>query len=323
MGADWYPKAIRDPGNSGGSFVDNGSRKGLFHSTEGKNYAGARGAFQSNNSWPHNTATIERGFFEIYQHNPYSTSSRSLQNLAGGSETNREPVFQLEIVGTCDPRNASWGQLYVANWPKMLLDGVAEWMRWMEANHGIPRRCSVQFKPYPASAGSNNGVRLNNRADWDNYSGWLCHENAIENVHGDCGDFTQHMAYLLGQQTHPEDEDMKPSLAVNKAGYVYLLILNQPMHGKEHVPNPARLKDIIGLDAFLAHSTLLSQDVATLSEEYLALYKDVGPEVSDASITFRTEDIAAIAKEVAALATFTPEEIDQLVKAFGAALASG
>jgi len=182
---DIYPDAIVDNGNDSGEYTDNGEPKGLLHTTEGKSYAGARSAYVANNSWPHFTATHERGFFQIYQHNPLSRPSRSLRNLAGGVQTNRDNIIQIELVGSCDTSKKSWGPQYVENFPKTYLDGIRKWMRWVEANHGVPRRSTVTFWPYPKSSG-NTSIRLSGPA-FDAYSGWLGHQHAPENTHGDPG----------------------------------------------------------------------------------------------------------------------------------------
>jgi hypothetical protein len=49
-------------------------------------------------------------------------------------------------------------------------------------------------------------------AEFDAYSGWLGHQHAAENAHGDPGDFTRNIAYLLSppaaQPTPPKEFDM-------------------------------------------------------------------------------------------------------------------
>lgn len=201
---DFYPGGIIDFGNNGGSYTDAGEPKGLLHTTEGKNYASARGAYVKNNSWPHATATFEKGFFELYSNNPLTKASRALKNVGGGVETNRDRVAQLEIVGTCDTSKKDWGNQYVENFPQAYLDGIALWMRWVEEQLGVPRVCTVKFLPYPQSSGKSS-VRLSNPA-FDSYSGWLGHQHAAENVHGDPG--LINMAYLLGNTTiSPQEED--------------------------------------------------------------------------------------------------------------------
>lgn len=198
--ANYYPDAISDPGNDAGEYTDTGEPKGLLHTTEGKSYSGSKAAYIANNSWPHFTATYETGSFKIYQHNPLNKPSRSLRNEAGGVQTNRDNVIQIELVGTADRTKAdSWGSFYVGNWPRGYYDGIKKWMRWVEANHHVPKKCTVTFKTYPESYGS-NGVRLTG-SQWDAYSGWLGHMHAPENTHGDPGLID--IDYLL-----EDDDDM-------------------------------------------------------------------------------------------------------------------
>lgn len=209
MSDGWYDEAIIDPGNGAGDYTDNGEPKGLLHTTEGKTYAGAKGAYITNNSWPHATCTYEDGVFRIYQHNSILKAARALKNLSGGTQTNTDRVAQLEIVGTADLAKRDWGDQYVENFPQAYLDGIARWMRWVEQTLGVPRVCTVTFKQYPYSYGPNNGVRLSAH-DFDNYSGWLGHMHAAENTHGDPGLID--IDYLLGDVPIdiPTLEDLMP-----------------------------------------------------------------------------------------------------------------
>lgn len=181
-----WDEAIQDPGNDAGAYTDSGEPKGLLHTTEGKTYSSAKGAYVANNSWPHFTVTYETSVFRAYQHNPINLASRALKNLSGGVETNRDRIIQIEIVGTADTaKEATWGVQYVENFPKPYLDGIGRLMRWCEAQLLIPRICTLEFLPYPASYGA-NGVRLSGPA-FDAYTGWLGHMHAAENDHGDPG----------------------------------------------------------------------------------------------------------------------------------------
>jgi len=187
----WYPPASRSaiaPVDAG-SFTG-GGHKGLFHTTEGATAASAIAAFRSTGSWPHFTASFEGGTFRIWQHIPINRAARSLVHLAGHVETNRDNVIQIELVGTAAHPPSAPG--YLA--------GISTWMRWVEANFGVPARSTVTFKAYPGSYGTNNGVRLS-ESSWNAYSGWLGHEHAPENQHGDPGALNIHA--LL-----QEDEDV-------------------------------------------------------------------------------------------------------------------
>jgi hypothetical protein len=209
---DWHPTARREPGNSAGSFLPGHPRKGLLHSTEGRSAAGAIATYRRNNSWPHFTEAPEG----LWQHLPISVAARSLRNLSGGHETNRDGVIQIELVGTADRRLASsWGDLYVGGFPRNRLDSIAALMRWIEENGGVERTSSVRFIAYPESYGANNGVRLN-AGQWHAYSGWLGHSHAVENLHGDPGAID--IDYLLQLSSRPvptpitdEEDDEMPN----------------------------------------------------------------------------------------------------------------
>ena len=192
----WYPYAAKKEGNSGGTFTS-GPFKGVLHTTEGKTAASAFAAFTKNNSWPHFTVSYEKGYFQVWQHIDTGVASRALRNASGGVQTNRDSAIQIEIVGTCDPRN-DWGDQNVERFPWGYLDGLAKLMRWIEANTGVKRQwIGPGIKSYPASYGANNGVRLS-QSDWDNGSGWCGHQNVPENLHGDPGLID--IKYLLGAE---------------------------------------------------------------------------------------------------------------------------
>lgn len=190
--ADYYPDAIRDILGDSGTFTG-GPAKGVLHTTEGKSYAGARSAYVANRSNPHFTVTFEKGYFQCYQHCSIGRASRALKNLSGGAQTNRDMAIQIEIVGSCNPPNAHWGNLYVPTFPQAYLDGIGKLMRWIEANAGVGRFTDATFKAYPGSYG-NNGVRFSANK-WDNYNGWCGHQHVPENTHGDPGNID--INYLL------------------------------------------------------------------------------------------------------------------------------
>lgn len=169
---DWYPPAQRVLGNDSGSFVSGYAKKGLLHTTESNLAASAFSAFRLNNSWPH--FTVDRDGL-VYQHLPITKAARSLANLPGGVETNRAGVIQIEVVGKATE----------PNWPVAQIEAMKSLMRWVETNAGV-KPIGAIFKAYPASYGANNGVRFTNE-QWTNWSGWLGHMHAVENLHGDPG----------------------------------------------------------------------------------------------------------------------------------------
>jgi hypothetical protein len=187
MSADgWYPAARNDIAHGGGagpftSLVT----VGCLHTTEsppGKYRPSDHdyGGFGHTN-YPHFTADVQvvggKRTFICWQHISIREAAKALKNRAGGVETNREGVIQIEVVGsathdfTDDP---------------VMVEGLKRLMRWIESQTDIPRESTVTFKAYPGSYGINNGVRLGNRA-WGFYAGWLGHQHVPENEHGDPG----------------------------------------------------------------------------------------------------------------------------------------
>jgi hypothetical protein len=131
-------------------------------------------------------------------HFPDERSARALQNDRGGVETNTLNAVQIELVGTCDPRNAKrWGNTsstrlageHYVYWPEAdarQLKWVARILADFHRRHGFILRAPVRFAPYPESYGSANGVRLS-ASNWLRTVGVVGHQHVPENDHGDPG----------------------------------------------------------------------------------------------------------------------------------------
>jgi hypothetical protein len=174
----WWPRAdnrIQRAPEDGGSILDGYGERGLWHTTETDGWPGYGSGY-----FPHLTVKINgAGRFQAHQHIPFTRASRALRNEPGGVQTNRVTRCQVEIVTRADVVD-TYG-LHPA-----MVDGLADLAEWLRANWGVPKACSVTFKPYPASYGKGNGVRLSPSA-WERYAGWLGHMHAPENDHGDPG----------------------------------------------------------------------------------------------------------------------------------------
>lgn len=184
----WYPEATKMAASEDGGSWKGGGRKGLLHTTEIRTSEASLGSYLSSTFWPHFTAAFEDGHFRIWQHIGLDRAGRALGNLAGGVETNRANVIQIELVGTASEDVAGqWGpefaDLYVERWPAEYLAGIAAWMRWVEANFDVPRRSTVRFLHFPESFGADNPNRLA-ASDWVAYAGWLGHQHVPEQKHG-------------------------------------------------------------------------------------------------------------------------------------------
>lgn len=169
--ADWYPNAVKVLGNDAGTFYPGYAKKGVLHTTEGGSIAGAEGAYRSSNSWPHFTVGQDG---TVHQHVSISRAARSLQNAAGGVETNRGGAIQIEVVGYASK----------PSWPAAQVNAMKGLMRWIEANTGI-RQYGPKFSG-SGQAGLRNTLEFSN-AYWTSFNGWCGHQHVPENSHWDPG----------------------------------------------------------------------------------------------------------------------------------------
>lgn len=165
----------------------------LIHSTEGTGWPGYSGGATAPN------ATLMPDFANkrvlIRQHFPASRSARALENRAGGVQTNTAHTFQVELVGTCDPRtHAAWTakgikHIYMPDPPQWFIDGVGDVLSWLhdEWDTKVQDAAPRGWGAYPGSYGSSR-FRLS-FAEWRAAYGVLGHQHVPENAHGDPGAF--------------------------------------------------------------------------------------------------------------------------------------
>ena len=157
----------------------------LLHTTEGMSWPGYNGGGTA----PHDTVKAIPGKgIEVRRHYPYDQFSKSLENDAGGVETNKRGVIQVELRGTCDPKHRNDPAWYF--WPDAddaVLEALADYYRPIMAKYSIPVRAMAEFVAYPKSYGA-TPTRLT-FAEWMNGSGICGHQHAPENAHGDPGAF--------------------------------------------------------------------------------------------------------------------------------------
>lgn len=176
-----------------------------LHTTEGTDWPTYEGGATAPNYTGLPPLEDARGQWRA--HFPDEKSSRALRNEAGGVNTNTLNTVQIELIGTCDPRNEKrWGGTsrtrlagrdYVF-WPdatEKQLRFVARILADFHIRHGFRLRTGVQFLPYPKSYGQ-SPVRLTPNG-WANYTGVLGHQHVPENVHGDPGDID--IRYILAE----------------------------------------------------------------------------------------------------------------------------
>lgn len=204
----WLPAAKRDPHGRSLTFTEKTDPKGCLHTTETSGWPSYAG-------WtvhPHATVMPKKNVgVEIHQHVDFAHASFSLRNLSGGVETNRDYVFQFELIGTCTKGGPGY------YWPDaddaVLKDLYIKLIKPLSDAYKIPL-VIPGFQAYPASAGArkpagpSNTVRLSGSA-FDNFSGWVGHENVPENVHGDPGLFpwARMLALVRKPTPKPPSED--------------------------------------------------------------------------------------------------------------------
>lgn len=181
MTTAWLDKITVEEMQDGGVFTG-GPPKGVLHTTETAGFPG----YASGTMAPHFTVapvTTSRSLL-IRQHVPLDRAARALVNASGGVQTNRDHAIQIELIGTCDPSRRDLFSWPAA--PTWALVGLAAFMARVGSVCGIQPIAVPDWKPYPASYGRGNGVRLS-LSGWDNWNGWCGHQHVPENDHGDPG----------------------------------------------------------------------------------------------------------------------------------------
>ena len=170
----WYPEGIPNyaPEKYWGQEQDPDT--GLLHTTQSNGNFWPGNTYYGHNGWPNATVTMKG----VYNHIPANRSARALLNKPGGEQTNHTRLFQIEIA---------WNAENIKNLPQVMKDHLRKLMRWLESVSSVPRTSTVTWVPYPESYGFNAKQRLHGK-EWVNYIGWLGHQHADENDHGDPGD---------------------------------------------------------------------------------------------------------------------------------------
>ena len=225
-GSLWYTEAIHHQFAEHQTSTTGTPNKGVLHSTETTSLPG----YENGAVAPH--LTLAPDFhgrkFTYYQHFPFTSYSRSLENRSGGIETNKDHVVQIEIVGTCDPdthnkwQNLDRDHLYMPELPRWALYDLGKLVEWFNHEYGIPL-VTTPFEAYPKSYGQFNGVRMKSE-QWSKFSGWCGHQHVPENHHGDPGAIRilDIMSYAYALK---EDRNM-PSSAEIAAAVVNASIVN-------------------------------------------------------------------------------------------------
>ena len=190
---------------------------GLLHSTETGTWPGYGGGASA----PHLTVRFDTKAKTIAARQHYSSTrpSRALVNKAGGVQTNNAKVFQIELVGSCDRTFATkhgypyLPDLLAEDWAR---DALAAVIEAVSATQSIPLASSVTWAKYPSSYGEKAPQRLTG-SEWEEYTGWLGHQHAPENDHGDPGDIPV-AAILAAAGGNPAAVVARPSTTTPTTG---------------------------------------------------------------------------------------------------------
>jgi N-acetyl-anhydromuramyl-L-alanine amidase AmpD len=159
MGALWHPNAVRRIHSDAGGF-QSGGRKLVWHTTETSNLPNYGG------SAPH--FTLDPANARLWQHIPLNRAARALK----GGGPNFWNTVQVELIGFARESHT---------WPDARYQEIAKLARWIEANFGVPRKCSVQF------VGSGQIAHLGSLDAVNRHEGHLGHQHVDGNNHWDPG----------------------------------------------------------------------------------------------------------------------------------------
>ncbi|NCR71063.1 MAG: N-acetylmuramoyl-L-alanine amidase [Microcystis aeruginosa LG13-12] len=175
------PFATQKPITGGLGNYSPGSRfKIVHHTTEGSTAAGAMAAYKANKSDPHFTVDSTT----IYQHIDTASTARSLKNLPGGVQTNRDSAIQIEVVAFAGkPKNIA------------TLKNVAKLCRWIETTHGVPK---VWPNGLPRTGTTDPGGHNRNATNWNTKGGHYGHSHVPENDHWDPGYTRAEVEIIMG-----------------------------------------------------------------------------------------------------------------------------
>lgn len=164
----------------------------VLHTTEGSGWPD----YQGGGTTPHLTVRPLPGTkrLQVRQHLPLDRSARALRNEAGGVETNTLNCIQIELVGTCDPRQQGKGMMFWPDAPAWAVDGLGDVLATLHELYpaipltsGVPGGRMLHWAAYPSSFGTRAKQRMTGN-EWRRFKGVCGHQHVPENSHGDPGD---------------------------------------------------------------------------------------------------------------------------------------
>lgn len=233
-----------------------------------------------------------------YQHFDIDVSARALVNAAGGVETNTLNCAQVELVGTCDvAHRGAWGSslagvgyMYWPEAPDWAVQGLADFVRWLHASHGVPlsappvwlaygpdsRRPGVSPAAYGASPARMTG------AQWTAFRGVCGHSHVPENDHGDPGLFPITKLLAMAAGTYTPEADMT---AVDLTDSAIAAVVKAAWDHKEDSPTAAPGTDAgRRMGTFLRYSDANTALLKALGEEILTAVQTGTPTMTDEQV---------------------------------------
>ena len=214
-----------------------------------------------------------------HQHFDFDESSRALVHASGQPGTNTNNVCQIELVGTCDPTtHKKWvasgtAHIYWPEAPDWAQKELAKFLAWANKNHNVPLVGVPNWESYPASYGTNNGVRMT-QAQWSVFRGICGHEHVPENYHGDPGalPFARILAFAKLIVTPPVPAPPAPK-PVPKPVYTPPAFPTglAPDRSK---PSAKTLQKALKAVGLLAKSTTLSDNYGPKTKSAVAAFND-------------------------------------------------
>jgi hypothetical protein len=293
---------------------------GVVHTTEGRTLPSYNGGAIA----PTVTGVPDISAKRIrwYQHYDVDESARALANKLGGVQTNTANVFQIELVGTCDPKaRDAWVRaghrqnvdfIFWPEAPDWALAEVAWLVRWLHDEHGVPLTCVRDWLAYgvdarrpgvvPASYGA-SPARMSH-AEWQAFKGWCGHQHVPENDHGDPGsmDFARVIAQAKGAGA--EEDDMPTTDEIVKAIATKDGHFGVPARWREDNPTNDKWK-LESVLAYIGDRALDTGDAVEALAEKVGTQKPV--ELTDAQVQAIAEKVAAAPSLAEAIASRVAE----------------
>ena len=170
---DWAKRNVAPV--TSGSYTE-GRWKLLIHTTETDTFTPNSSSYYGHQGWPHLTNTRD-GI--MWQHIDLDIAARALKNYAGGVETNRSRVIQVENVARSINGDNALTEPQIANLRRLVIE--------LRDKRGM----EMQVLPagaIPGSASADAPQRMS-FDKWRTYSGICAHRHAPENDHWDSGAF--------------------------------------------------------------------------------------------------------------------------------------